>query len=70
MTYYQNNKEKLKDKYHNGGGKEKARVYYQANKEIIKEKARLGYQNFSEEQKQFRRQYSRDRYKKLVNGIK
>ena len=47
-------------------GKEKSREYYQANKEIIKEKAKIRYQNLSEEQKHLQRQYSRDRYKKLV----
>ena len=59
-------KEKSRDKNHNHGGKEKARDYYQANKEIIKEKAKTRYQNLSEEQKELKRQYSRDRYKKIV----
>ena len=66
MSDYQDKKEKAKDKYYNGGGKEKSREYYQANKEVIKEKAKIRYQNLSEEQKQLKRQYSRDRYKKLV----
>ena len=57
---------KAKNRYHNMGGKEKAREYYLQNKEIIKEKAKIGYQNLSEEQKELKRQYSRDRYKKLV----
>ena len=70
MSNYQENKEKLKDKYHNQGGKGKAREYYQNNKEIIKEKARVRYQNLSEEQKELKRQYSRDRYQKLINKIK
>ena len=48
------------------GGKENAREYYLQNKEIIKEKAKIRYQNLSEEQKELKRQYSRDRYKKLV----
>ena len=69
MSSYQENKEKLKDKYHNQGGKEKAREYYQNNKEIIKEKARARYQNLSEEQKELKRQYSRDRYKKLIGLV-
>ena len=38
MSYYQKNREKLRDKYHNQGGKEKAKKYYQNNKDIIKEK--------------------------------
>ena len=73
MSSYQENKERLKDKYHNQGGKEKATEYYENNKEIITEKSRARYQNLSEEQKELKRQYSRDRYKKvidLVNKIK
>ena len=58
--------EKSKNRYHNMGGKENAREYYLQNKEIIKEKAKIRYQNLSEEQKELKRQYSRDRYKKLV----
>ena len=46
--------------------KEKAREYYVKNKEIIKEKAKIRYQNLSKEQKELKRQYSRDRYKRLV----
>ena len=37
MSYYKKNKEvllgKAYDKYHNGGGKERAKKYYQAKKE-------------------------------------
>ena len=69
MNYYEKNKEKLKDKYHNQGGKEKAKEYYQNNKDVIKEKAKIRYQYLSEEQKQLKRQYSRDRYQKLINKI-
>ena len=58
--------EKAKDRYHNQGGKEKARDYYQANKEIIKEKTIIRYQNLSEEQKELKRQFSRNKYKKLI----
>ena len=49
MNYYQKNKEKLKDKYYSQRGKERAKVYYQANKDVIKEKARIRYQNLPEE---------------------
>ena len=69
MSSYQENKEKLKDKYHNQGGKVKAREYYQNNKEIIKGKARVRDQNLSKEQKELKRQYSRDRYKKLIDLV-
>ena len=56
MDLSKSNKEKLKDKYYNQGGKEKAREYYQQNKETIKEKAKIRYQNLSEEQKESKRQ--------------
>ena len=59
-------KEKSWDKYHKQGGKEIAKDYYQTNRKIIKEKAKTRYQNLSKEQKELKRQYSRDRYKRLV----
>ena len=41
-TYYWKNREtlfkKAHDKYHNKGGKQRAKKYYQANKEEIKKK--------------------------------
>ena len=47
MSYYRKNKEvlleKAYDKYHNKGGKEGAKKYYQENKEEIKKKERLKY---------------------------
>ena len=47
MNYYQTNKDKILkkayEKYHNGGGKEKARKYYRENKEEIKKKEREKY---------------------------
>ena len=55
MSYYQKNREKIMDKYHNYGGKEKAKEYYQNNKDILKEKARNRYQNLSEEQKEIKK---------------
>ena len=57
------------DKYHNHGGKEKAKEYYQNNKNILKEKARSRDQNLSEEQKELKRQYSRNRYQKLIGKL-
>ena len=56
--------QKVKDKYHNYGGKEKAAEYYLANKDAIKEKANNKYKNLSEEQKQAKRKYGQDSYKK------
>ena len=70
MNYYQKNKEKSKDKYYNQGGKERAKEYYQAYKDVIKEKARIRYQNLPKEQKELIKQRSRDRYQVLINKIK
>ena len=44
MSYYEKNKgqslRKTYDKYHNKGGKQKAKYYYLANKEKIKKRER------------------------------
>ena len=69
MNYYKKNREKKLDKYHNLGGKEKANKYYQNNKDILKQKARTRYQNLSEEQKELKRQYNRNRYQKLIRNL-
>ena len=49
MSYYWFNKkevlQKAKEKYDNGGGKEKAAEYYQANKNFLKDKAKNRYKN-------------------------
>ena len=56
MSYYWFNRKellkKVKDKYHNCGGKEKAAKYYGKNKDVIKEKANNKYRKLSEEQKE------------------
>ena len=57
--------QKAEEKYHNCGGKEKSAKYYIANKDVLKEKARNKYKNLSEEEREAKRQYRRDRYKKL-----
>ena len=69
MSNYQKIKKKIKDKCHNQGGKEKAKEYFEANKETIKEKARARYQDLPEEQKELKREYSRARYKKLIDLV-
>ena len=56
--------QKTNDKYRNCGGKEKAAEYYLANKYAIKEKANNKYNNLSEEEKETKRKYGQDRYKK------
>ena len=53
-------KQKAKEKYHNGDGKERSKKYHEANKDVIREKAKIRYQNLPEEQKELKRQYSRD----------
>ena len=69
MSYYCFNREELlkkaTTKYHNKGGKEKAAKYYEYSQEAIKEKARNKYQNLIEEENELKRQYSKNRYKKL-----
>ena len=53
MSYYQLNRdrllEKTKDKYHNGGGKEKTAKYYPNNREVLRERAKNKYRSLSEE---------------------
>ena len=70
MSDNEDKKQKLRNKYHNQGGKEKAKQYYQQNKDVIKEKARVRYQNLSEEEKELKRQYSRARYKQMAEAVK
>ena len=62
-------KQKLREKYYEGGGKEKARQYCLKNQDVIKEKVRARYQNLSEEQKQAKRDYSKRRYKQMIVAI-
>ena len=56
---------KAKKKYDNNGGKEKAAKYYKDNKDVLKEKAINKYKNLTEEEKELKRQYLRNRYNKL-----
>ena len=69
MSYYWFNRkellEKAKGKYHKEGGKERAAKYYKENEETIKEKARDKYKNLSKEEKDKRKEYSKNRYYKL-----
>ena len=55
MSYFWFNRQellkKVKDKYHNKGGKEKAAKYYQGNKDVIKEKRKEKYKNLIEKEK-------------------
>ena len=60
---------KAKKKYDNDGAKERAVEYYKDNKDVLKEKARNRYKNLTEEEKELKRQYSKDsiiNYKKII----
>ena len=74
MSYYSFNRKdlfkKAHKKYHEEGGKERASEYYQRNKETIKKKARNKYKNLCFEEKEKKRQYSRNRYNKLKQQYK
>ena len=68
-AYYYENRDKLlrkaHDKYHNKGGKERAKKYYQANKEEILKKERLKYRFMPEDEKHVIRQRSLKRYYRM-----
>ena len=68
MNYYWFNRQdllqKAKEKYPNCGGKEKAAEYYCKDKDVMKENVNSKYKNLSEEQKEAKRKYQQDRYKK------
>ena len=72
MSYYWYNRQELlqkaKKKYDNGG-KEKAVEYYQPNKNFIKETANSKYKNLTKEEKEAKKEYSRNRYKKMKENI-
>ena len=59
MSYYWFNRQELlrkaQDKYHNGGGKEKATEYSGVNKDVIKEKANNKYKNLQKKRKRQKR---------------
>ena len=62
MSYYKKNKkvllEKAYDKYHNGGGKERTKRYYQLNKKDIKKRETLKYWFMPENEKEIVRERS------------
>ena len=66
MNYYKLNKDKLlgkvRDRYHNSGGKEKATKYYKNNQEVLKENPIINYRKLSEGKKEIKRAYERNRY--------
>ena len=78
MSYYQKNKDNILknvyEKYHNGGGKEKAKKYYRENKEEIKKRERERYRKIDRFVKKNKIKRSLDRYYRLkkekVNNYK
>ena len=71
MSYFKKYKEvlleKAYDKYHNRGGKERAKKYYEENKEEIKKKERLKYWFMPESDKEIMRQRSLERNYRMKN---
>ena len=70
MSYYWFNRQELlqkaKNKYHNCGGKEKSAEYYLENRVFfLKEQAKHQYRNLSEEQKEAKSKYGKNRYRKM-----
>ena len=69
MSYYQKNKDNILknvyEKYHNGGGKEKAKKYYRENKEEIKQRERERYRKLDRFVKKNKIKRSLDRYYRL-----
>ena len=54
-----------KDRFHNGGGKEKAAKYYVDNQEVLRDKPRNQYRNLSKEEKETKREYGRNRFRNI-----
>ena len=57
--------QKAKDRYHNSGVKRKAAEYYIANKDVLKEKANSKYKNLSQEEKEAKREYRKNKYRNI-----
>ena len=72
MSYYWFNRKELlkkaKQKYDNKGGKEKPGKYYKDNEDVLK-KVRNKNKNLAEEEKELKRQYSKDRYHELKENF-
>ena len=69
MTYYWFYRRKLsrkaRDRYHYGGGKEKATRYYCKNREIWSKKAGNRHKKLSGKEKEVKREYQRTRYRMI-----
>ena len=73
MSYYwfyrQELLQKAKKEYENGG-KEKNAKYYQANNYVIKESTNSKYNNLTKKEKQAKKEYSKNRYKKIKENAR
>ena len=73
VNYYWFNRQKLlekpKDRYHKSNCKQKSAEYYIANRDVLKGTAKNNYKNFSEKEKEAKRENSRNRYKNMEQKI-
>ena len=73
MSYYwfyrQELLQKAKKEYENGG-KEKNAKYYQAKNYVIKESTNSKYNNLTKKEKQAKKEYSKNRYKKIKENAR
>ena len=69
VNYHQKNKDKIlkkaHEKYHNVGGKEKAKKYYRENEEEIKKRERESFKKLDRFEKKGKIKRSLDRYYRL-----
>ena len=69
MSYYWFNRQELlykaKDRYHNCVGREKAAEYYLENRRALKEKTKNKYKSLSEEKKEAKTKYRKNRYRNM-----
>ena len=66
MSYFWFNRQEILQKAKERYSKEKGAEYYLQNKEVIKEKAKNGYKNLSEEEKNKIKEYEKKRHQELV----
>ena len=62
--------QKAKDRKHNGNVKEKAAEYYIENRDDLKENTKTKNRNLSEEEKQVKWEYGKNRYRNMKGDLK
>ena len=69
-TYYQKHEEGFQElapnRYHEQVGKEKEKQYYKSNKVRLQEQAPNKCKELSDDEKDIKREYGRNRYKNIV----